>query len=334
MENITQKITQTYESHLFSLSLNLQSHFTKRLWRIKGEEKYLPLILSAFQLETLKMARYVFLLGERSPGQIGEQMMKETNYRGFSTRGQKKEILYRKNPELFFWIKLIHYLFQVKSYDLAAVLKEIYSPALKKLSKVDLKSLFLNPLAIKFDPSEMANSIYYLQFLGVLDLTGEFKKYLVTFWQKQKTEADWLYKSKIYALTHLVIAASYFYQRFVPQSDFKDILKFFEKNIAEIIKRTNADIVAEVGLCFRLAQKDSPAMAKMRQYLLSQYQPKLGYIPNKGKGLAKAEHRNIIAILCLSDYQKLLPGPNLAQFIRQKRKLFYIPKKGGLDVAC
>src|SRR4030043_1945478 len=172
MKKIIQEIIQTYENHLFSFNPNLQSHFAKRMWRITGEKKYLSPILIAFQLETIKIAQYLYLLEEgETPYQLGKQMLEEANFR-HSLRGYKKEAMYQKNPELFFWVKMIHYLFQVKSYGFENILKDLYLSALRNLSKIDLKSFFLNPSAIKFDPSEITNTVYYLQFLKIADFTA------------------------------------------------------------------------------------------------------------------------------------------------------------------
>jgi len=326
---VAQKITRTFESQLFSFDLKHQAHFATRMWRISGEEKYCLPIFFNFQLRTLKMAEAISGWKRKSSQKKIEVEMLE-RWEPSSKRGIQKKEMYQRNPDLYFYTRLIHYLFLLKSFGLEREpLSELYSQNIRYLQKIDLFKLVTQPDFIRFDPSIVVNTVYYLQYLGVANLESKFKPLFLQFWQGEKAKEEDAYKSKIYGFTHLVIAASYFYQRFASADDFSWVLSFFEKNIDEIMKRTNPDIVGEVGLCFKLVKKSSQAEKEAKKHLISKFGPRLGYVPGEGeKGIEKAEHRNIVAILLLSDYSRLYPGPNLRRFMQEKGYRLYLPEKG------
>jgi len=316
---VAQKITRTFESQLFSFNLKYQAHFATRMWRISGEECYCSPIFFDFQLKTLRMAKAISGWEQKSSREKIEVEMLE-RWKPTPGRGIQKKEMYQRNPGLYFYTRLIHYLFLLKSFGLEKEpLSELYSHGTRHLQEVDLFKLVTQPDFIRFDPSIAVNTVYYLQNLGVADLEPKFKPFFIQFWQGEKTKEEDAFKSKIYGFTHLIIAASYFYQRFVSADDFGWVLKFFENNFDEIIRHTNPDIVGEIGLCFRLAKKPSQAEKEAKKHLISKFNPRLGYIPWEGeKRMEKAEHRNIIAIILLSDYSRLYPGPNLRKFMQEK----------------
>lgn len=326
---IVKEITQSFEEQLFSFKPASQAHFATRLWRLSGEEKYLPPVFAHFQLQTLKMAEHLYHL-EKKNYLRKEALQVLTEWEPAGKRGREKKTMYGKNTDLLFYTRLVHYLFLVASYGLEKIFEEPYSLAKKHLGQVPFSRLLLNKEFIKADPSIAVNTVYYLQYLNIADLEKDFKPFFVKFWQAEKADEREVYFSKIYGLTHLIIAASYFYQRFVEKNDFDLILSFFEKNLNEIIKKTNPDVVGEVGLCFKLTRAPSQALKKTQEYIVSCFDPDLGYIPwGKGEDMEKAEHRNIIAILLLSSYSRFHQGPNLAEFMRKNEKSLYLPFKNG-----
>lgn len=317
-QSLAQVITQTYEKNLSLLPLDLQSHFAVRMWRISGQKRYFSSIVRDIENQTKRKGVWIKNLADPNfRKQIAEEMLSQMAPK--TPRALEMKRAYQENKEFIFWYRLIRYLFLCKSFGLENLIAG-FPQALTVLRGTPWLSLLDRESLFRFIPSKVINIVYYLEFLKVADLEKKLKPELCRFWFKEKISPEWLFLNKIYALTHLLIAASFFYQRFVPVKDFKEVLEFLEKNLEEIIERTNPDIVGEVGLCFRLTKTDSPVIQKTRDYLMASYRPDLGYIPHEGNGgLAGAEHRNAIAILALSDYASFFPGPILVKYFKEDR---------------
>lgn len=300
---IARQISQTFEKNFSFLDPPHQAHFATRMWRITGHKKYLPPIAADFKTQILDLS---------DPVAAGMKILKSKKF--VSERGKKKEDWYGQKPGLLFAIELVGYLFRLKSYGLEEKLKKINLSGRAYVVHQNVKNFLFNPEQMRLDPSETVNSIAYLKFLKIADYEAEFRKIFLDFWFKQTTEEDWLFINKIYGLTHLLIADSWFYQRFIDFPKFAKILSYFETDIDHIRERVNADILAEIGIGFRLTGTQSPALEKICRSLATSYEAKLGYIPREERGLQAAEHRNIAAILVLADYDKLYPGPNLAKY--------------------
>lgn len=327
-QKTAENIQKTYEENLFSFDLNHQYLFALRRWRISGQEKYLPPIFYDFQMQSLRKFKWMKNLKDKSYRQERIKKLIE-EFKPKNIREERKKEAYKNKPEFIFFPRLLRYLFLLKTYRLEPLFASEFSKAIGYLKKFDFNSL-LSSLELWRDlPSLVINSLYYLKYLRIMDLEVKLKPAIWRFWQKEKITKEYLYTNKIYALTHLVISASFFYQRFLPSGDYQEILKFFENNLEKIINRTNPDIVGEVGLCFRLTKTQGKVIEKIKEYIVARYDPKLGYIPREEENsLERAGHRNIIAILLLSDYSKLFPGPNLLRFLQKTGKKLYLPFEG------
>jgi hypothetical protein len=325
---VAQKIINLYEKNFFSLSLGVQNHFCVRMWRLTGKKKYVLPILMNFQFLTLIFSRFFWMMKKEMPlPRLGKEIKKNSKLFLFYKNIMKKNF-YENNPEILFLLILSHFLFNLKSFGMEKYLKDFFTIGKKYLEKINFRPFIFESNFGKVDPSEAINFVYYLYFLRVADFTKEFKKFIISFWEKENNLYN--FKRKIYAFTHLIIAESYYYQRFVDPKENKEILEILERNLEKILKFTNPDVVGEVGLCFKLAKTENPdILKKIRDYLESAFVPSLGYIPYSGS-LEKAEHRNIIAVLFLTPFSDLKPGPDLVKFIRDNRLGFYVPnmKKG------
>lgn len=330
-KKIADRILDTYEKNLFSLSPKYQSHFAVRVLRVKDDERYLNPILVDFQSRTLTtIPRIKELQKGESPKNLAEEMLE--SYVAKSEKKRRRLEVYKKKPEIYFYLKLIHYLFLAKSFNLDKLegFSDYFEVGVNHLKTVNLEEILFYEDLVEHNPSPVANSVYYLEYLGVGNLSEQLLDTYRTFWSERKanTEVEW--QNKIYALTHLIIAASYFYQRYVEKESFSWILDFFERDFDEIAENTNPDIVAEVGLCFRLCgQKDHEVVKKAKDFVSSSFDEEKGYIPkeNNKESLEKAEHRNIITVLLMADYDEFNQGPDLLSFMRKKRLTLYLPNK-------
>ena len=113
--------------------------------------------------------------------------------------------------------------------------------------------------------------------------------------------------SYIYALTHVVINASSFYQQYVNYNDCSWIFDSYRSNYIQILKKASPDIIAEVGLSYKLCrQTRRPEFSKLQKHLMKFYNSQLGMIPRKNtQSLNSIEHRNTLAIMALYKFNKL-----------------------------
>ena len=320
---VAQKIINTYGKNFFSLSLGTQSHFCVRMWRLTGKSKYVLPILVNFQFLTLALSRYFWKMKNKmSLKDLGGEIKKDSKLFLFYKNVMKKNF-YKNNPEILFLLILSHFLFNIKSFGMEKYLKEFFTVGKKYFKKINLRPLIFESRFGEFDPSEAINFVYYLHFLGIADFTEEFKKFMINFWEKENSPQN--FKRKIYAFTHFIIAESYYYQRFVDLGKNRKVLEILEKNLENILKFTNPDVVGEVGLCFKLTKTKNPiVLKKIKDYLEGAFVPSLGYIPYSDS-LEKAEHRNIIAVLFLTPFSGLNSGPNLVEFLKKNSLGFYLP---------
>lgn len=329
---ILKTIEENYEWNLFSLAIRYQSHWALRMWRLNPNKRYLRVIYTSFQLETLgSFPRLLkWLGGEKSAEEIGLEMLED--YRPVALKKKLRLKFYKQKPEIVFYLSLISYIFKAKSLGLHKFeyFEDFYKRTVKKLTDVEIEKKILDKNLVDINPSAVANTIYYLKYLGIANEDSE----LITIYNKHwlsfvpQNEVDW--QNKVYALTHIIIAATYFYQQFADQKIFAWILAFFEENINEIIKNTNPDIVAEVGLCFRLCRiNKNQVIDKVEELLLSKFDSKKGYIPREeNDSMARAEHRNIVATLFLTPDLNLNSGPDMLRFLNEEKLNLFFPENG------
>lgn len=325
---IAEKINESFESNLFGLGMAYQSHWSLRKWRITQDEKYILPVFYTFQSFTI--STILKLESSLTDTEIGAKMLK--SYFPKNPKQKARLVFYKKNPEVVYYISLIAYLFIAKTLKVHTLpeFKPYFAAGIKKLKTKNWKEILIDSELPIVNPSTAVNTVYYLNYLKTVDLTDEihelFKKVWLT--KEPKDEIDW--QNKIYALTHIFIAASYFYQRFLEPKKFAWIYDYFEENIDDIIRYTNPDIVAEVGVCFKLGKiNKSTALAKTKKYIFSKFDPKIGYIGReKNVSMEKCEHRNIVSLLLLTDFEELYDGPSLPQFMKKYGKSLFLPEKG------
>lgn len=315
---IKDRIIQSYESQLSRLPDKNQLHWLLRRYRTTEDQRYLPRISKLF---TKQAGRVISRFGKINDfpdfREVGKKML--SDYQADTSRKAKKVVVYQKKPEILVYMRLLLFLFLTKSLGLEKynLIAGFYKKLVDYFAKNDVAQIVLSDEFILVNPSEAANTIYYLKYLGISDneeklLVGFKNLYLLS----KPTDND-LWLGKIYAFTHLVIAASNYYQNFIEKDKFIWVYEFFEKNLGKIIDKTNPDVVGEVGLSFKLSQDFSnPAIGKIKEYLGRKFDQQLNYVPRETENsLRRAEHRNIIAVMLLSEFTELYPGPDLLNYL-------------------
>lgn len=312
---IAEKIVSTYESNLKSIDKSHRLHWFIRRYRITGDGRYKDMVLDNYEYKLSEIAPMLKRLNGISDAQeIGREIV--SSMKPTSSRRAKRIPFYKKNPQLLVYMEVLNFLFITRSLNLEneKIVEKLYKKGLKYFMTNKLSNQLLTKDLISTDPSEAANMVYYLKYLGISNLENEllskFKKYYL---DMQPSESDkWL--DKVYAFTHLIIAASNYYQNFVSGDKFKWVYDYFEKDFPQIIKNTSLDVVAEVGVCFKLSENlNSPVSETIKKHLVTKFDCDKGYIPREiNDTLNRAEHRNILAVMLFSEFTKLFPGPNLS----------------------
>jgi hypothetical protein len=306
--NIGDEILANYKSKLYRLPLVQQEHFSSRMYTITGNKHYLnPIVLYLFVLS----AKFKSLV----PNLNNELMIQDENKKLLFINDldtEKKKIRIRKISLNFLVVIKKIYFYQLEKTALFPNIQNGKSYLQAHIS--DLEQFLLDKENIMIYGAQLINYVYYLYDLDIVDLrecfVDEFKK---TFPNSEDSKLSTLdYTSKIYTMTHFIIAASNYYQQKPNEQSFNWIIDYFENNIDEIISRTENDIIVEVGVSFMLVNKEnSPAVNKIKAYLSNAYSAKYKMLPSKDEAfkydLVRGEHRNILAIMLFKWPKKLTP---------------------------
>jgi hypothetical protein len=318
-EEHAERLKKTFESVLFTLPPVKQRHYAVRLYRVTGDKRYIyPIIFDLFV--TLRSLQ----CDERGPYDpeyvsLGKVYASDNEFMETIDQGA----MYPFQPwgeEMAFYRRLCRNMNKLRQYNL---MYSKFYPAADKMvealraQKDKLSAFLLDRELMKTSGAQLSNYVYYLYHLNVMDLRRAYLDGLEEVLMRELKDSalsDPQYNDKIYALTHVILAASDYYQQYVDRREFIWILDYFEQNINTILTRTKPDVYAEVGLCFLLAKdKNSRALEKIKSAVASNIDAEKGMIPSvKGSDdLSKGEHRNVLAIMLLDWPEVLFQGPDL-----------------------
>jgi len=324
---IANSIRENIERRLYTLDFDVQCHFATRMYRVTGDKSYTKPIVAWFLAEKeklltdLKNASSKRYVSNRSEELFEEYKMRVKRKAGRDVKEVKRIKLFSTRKESLFYYRIIENLYFLKNFGLSkGKLGCAFKRGLTFLRnrKDEIKNYIFEDSAIKYYGTQLINQVNYLKFLGVVDVIPSFENKFIKMFMKRKRLPDYMYRNKIYGLTHFIIADSDYYQRFASKR-FMWIIDYFRNNIGEIIGKTNADIISEVGLCFKLMRvKDRKVFKLVTNYLLNAYDGKIGYIPrDDSKDLNIAEHTNIVAFLFLHNFRRFYKGPDIRNIVEQ-----------------
>ncbi|MGM0537045.1 MAG: DUF3541 domain-containing protein [Pseudomonadota bacterium] len=320
-------IRERYETALPGLPQGKQRHYAQRLYRITGDARYLPFnrdyghrLVGRIRAETKALD---------SPGHAERRAREKVA--AYPTRSEKQR---RRKRMLAEWGEIAYaksLAFDLTQAKYHGLLNESDLPdhhrALDYLASVDFRTFLLDPDVMAIYAAQVANLAYYLDELGVTDLREEvitaFRHQYPPRRDPRLSTAE--YRNKIYGMTHVVIAASDYYQQPVSAEAFRWVLDEFAASLDRILADTKEDIYTEVGISFLLAgEEDHPAVTRLRDALLEAYDPGARMVPSEqgGTDLASGEHRNVLAIMLLDWPYRLYPGPKLSPLHEYEGILF------------
>ncbi|WP_454783078.1 DUF3541 domain-containing protein [Legionella sp. WA2022007384] len=177
-----------------------------------------------------------------------------------------------------------------------------------------LEAFIVNEENIRIYGAQLVNYVYYLHDLNIIDLrksyTKLFQQTFPDYMDSQLSELE--YEAKLYGMTYFVTAASHYYQNSVNDESFLWISDYFERNMQQIIERSENDVIAEIGVCLLLLnKKDSPVIKKIRDHLETVYNTQHQMIPARTNSVdfIFGEHRNTLTVMLYKWPEKLMDGP-------------------------
>lgn len=204
------------------------------------------------------------------------------------------------------FFKVIHDLAWLDNYQL----RHENHKALVAFSKsFPFEALIRDPQMIRAWGLHLANEVYWLRQITGQDYRALFIKQFQALYpdQADDTLSEFHYWNKLYIMTHLMIADSDYYQRTIDAEEWQWVLDYYRANLDTILQKGKPDVIAEIGVCFLLAnQANDPAVAKIRHYIseaVDKANPMIPSFHSKNFDLSKGEHRNVLAIMLL-DWQE------------------------------
>jgi len=315
-DEIARAIVRTYESRFFDLDQDAQAHFAVRVHRATGRTPYVDSVIMDVVKSIDDLERLLGGLGEE--GFIGRESHElHASKREVTAVLRARKEMFESRKEMLFHRRVLYA--AQKLYNLGlheGPFRPTYEEALRHLTAVDWPAFVLNPEVIRSYAAQTSNIVFWLKRLGVVDLEEKyaqtFKEVFMSVDDNQLSHAD--YQNKLYGLTHIIIADSAYYQRTLSPLKYRWILDYLDRHILEILSWSKPDIVAEIAVCFKVCGMTDHRVVNMaEEYLARAFDPALGFIPSAtgSADFSSSEHRNVLAYLALSDWERLHEGPHL-----------------------
>ena len=319
---IAERIQAQFENSLYTLPLEIQSHWALRLYRSSGDERYrYPILAHAILLER-NLSRDLDGWGDAD--YMRERVARHLeSFSGKSRKSRARRAMFEKNEEELILLRSLSSLYRLNQLGFHGADME---RARALIAGQELAHFLLEEDVVDIYAAQAVNYVYYLHQLGLEDIRKDFREVFQQRFPDYQDEklSKLRFKDKIYGLTHFILADSGYFETQVKYDDHAWILEYFEANIERILHETKADIIAEVGLCFLLAGKgDNQVVHLTREAIVRQFDKKGNMIPsvNGNLDLHKGEHRNVLAYLLLSEFGEMHSGPDLMNWDESRRRL-------------
>ena len=303
-------ILNHYESNAYKLKPSKAGHMGLRLFRNYQDDKYAFLLLQGILYTDKGLNKLV----KNGLDSLSIEKYIKKNNRSFKTNTKKKR-LRKKSLKIYprYRFMATKILRHVARLDELGLQHKKHKKFIKLLKGYDFKKVFTDPLMIKAWGAQLANQVYWLKQLGIADYTVEFADAVKTTYPNHldKNLSKQQFENKIYTLTHIIIAASGYYQTNLNYKDYSDIIDYFRSSTSMILQRIKEDVIIEVGISLLLVNENYPEIQDIRTHIDNKIDlEKRMVLSESGKdGFAKGEHRNIIAVLLL-DWQGCSDRPN------------------------
>lgn len=308
-------IRHTYEANLYTLPAFKSGHYGLRMYRQTLDEKYAPAVWSDMARVASRLNMFAYQV--HTPEQIQSYSEKRIeDYRDDSNQRTTLRYQVTKNmPEyLYLGVGLLGSMARADEYGL----KHREDKKLREvIRRYDFTKYVTDESMVKAWAAQLANQVYWLRQLGEQDVVADF----ITTFKKVYPDnndgilSDQQFGNKVYGLTHIIFAASSYYQHPINEQDYQWVYDYYRNNIGTIIERAKEDVIAEVGINFLLAGlDDDPVVLKTRKVIQKALNREYGLVPSVTGDidLKGGEHRNVLAIMLL-DWKGVNMAPTIAK---------------------
>jgi hypothetical protein len=310
-------LRHTFESNYLKLSSGARQHYSLRLYRLTGQKVYLTDVVADAYETASRLNHYVRMMDD--PAARKAESDRLIGNMSYGPRGQHRKAVLQGSGDLRFAMYLTYLLAKLDDLGLKHERQIDLLTYLK--NHPNLKQVMLDPDFIKAFAAQVANYVYWMEQLGIADIRDDFDQALKKTYPDSKDAklSKKQFKNKIYGMTHVVLAASGYYQQDLDPAKYRWITDYFLAHQQQILKRASEDVLAEVALCLELTgQGQVPLVREIKDSLKQAIDPKAGMIPSvSGKiELSTGEHRNVLAIALLDWPQKRYSGPDLGKMAK------------------
>jgi hypothetical protein len=313
------KIAEIYLSNLEELPKLKRQHFLSRLVKVYGENpEWMSKIgdLSYWLAKDVESIFDDYVLRGNYENSIESfinlrstiNTKTEAKQRGndWILQNQEKSHLFMSYQEILMKTNIVFRLKGEYGFN-AKILNEIRKWLIDNWES-QINFIMENPEIFRFLPVQTINTFYYMDSLRWIDpVIMNLKE--VEFLSALKKEYSNLndqieFNNYLYALTHIVIGKSWFYEYKLPtyREKYSWIVDFFEVNENRIFNECISDIIIEIGVIFYICN-EIQRTNRYKKYAISKIEK--GIIPSNTKTeneINSAEHTNILAIMLLRGF--------------------------------
>ena len=309
---IAEKIKAKYDAVLSGLDQDTQRHYAQRMYRQTGDTNYIAPIRVQFKLELRQLQNDLDSINDdKYLEKRIEYLLEDFNRDG--RKGKARYWLFKRSGSMIFDLNLLYIANNLHDAGIeTSPNNKVYQRTLEHLKNIAFEKFLLDEEVIEKYGAQAVNYIYYLYDLNLTDIRDDYRIAFQKFYN-DKCELDrYQFRDKIYGMTHFIFAASDYYQKTLNADQFDWIFDFINNNINRILDDATADIIAEVGLCYLLAdQNNHPIVALCQNSVMQKFDEKQSMVlsPSGDNNPESGEHRNILAYMLLNWTDSLYQGP-------------------------
>jgi hypothetical protein len=315
-----QLIREKFEGQLFTLPPYNSGHYGLRMYRQTLDSKYAMTVWSDMARIASRLNYFASEVHNPEQIQAYAQQRIESYRDQNSTRTQLRYQATKLMPEyLYLGIDLLGAMARANEYGLKHKEDGKFREVIRRY---DFTKYVTNEKMVQAWAAQLANQVYWLQQLSEQDIVDKFISAFKNSYPDNDDDklSEQQFMNKIYGLTHIIFAASNYYQLPIKEQDFQWIYDYYRSNIDTILSRTKEDVIAEVGINFLLAGlENDPAVLQTQKAIEQAIDHSRGLVPSitGDTTLSSSEHRNVLTIMLL-DWR----GPHRAPTISKQPEIF------------
>jgi hypothetical protein len=318
--DVADSIEKKFDSNMFKMKAIHQSHYAVRMYRLSGNKDYLQPIINFQFIESIQLSNLLNQIKTTPLYFNAKRVFWPKNYTDLP-KEKKRQLLLEQSPGIENYLRVLQILDH--AHQLNLLYSQLYPHSTEAIKLITdalpaLRAFLLNPEGIKIASAQFVNYVYLLKRLGLLDIEKEYLQAFQNVFMNigDEIDTDEPFTDKIYGMTHIILSESAYYQQEVSYEKLKWIYAYFDAHIDAILARTKTDVIAEVGICYFLADKtaDESIINKIKLYMIKEFDPVSQQMPSyEGKNdIDRSEHRNVLSLMFLRWSKKLYPGPDLS----------------------